>query len=266
MFWPLAIAAGVYLIYVLTLFFSQRRLMFPGAPPAPPVSLSEADMERLWIEVPQASCEAWFLPPAGGGSPHPAIIFAHGNGERIEEWAEPFQCFTAAGFAVLLVEYPGYGRSTGTPSQKVITRVMTRAVDVLADRSEVDPSRIIGMGRSIGGGAVCRIPGDRLAALVLTSTFTSTRAFALPFIYPPFAVLDPYDNLAALRAYSGPVLIQHGLRDETVPVTHARALAASTKRSRLQLDNCGHNNSPPDWRAFCRQVLDFLREQGIHSD
>ncbi|MCF8086371.1 MAG: alpha/beta hydrolase [Desulfohalobiaceae bacterium] len=259
----LLIVAGLYLAYVLALFLLQRRLMFPGAPPVPTEAPPDTNIQRLWIETRQASCEAWFLPPSQGEPPCPAILFAHGNGERMEQWAEPFQEFTAMGLAVLLVEYPGYGRSRGKPSQKVITEVMTLAFDTLAAREDVDPKGIIAMGRSIGGGAVCCIPPEKPAALVLSSTFTSVRAFSRSFLYPSFAVRDPFDNIAALRAYSGPVLIIHGRQDGTVPVSHARALAGAAARSRLLLEDCGHNDCPPDWSGFCIQVREFLRANHV---
>jgi hypothetical protein len=266
MLWALYTVVGLYLAYVLILLLLQRRLMFPGAPLAPSDAPPGANIERLWISTNKARCEAWFMPPPDREGPCPAIIFAHGNAERIEQWVMPFQTFTSMGFGVLLVEYPGYGRSRGKPSQKTISGIMTRAFDTLAARKNVDSQRIIGMGRSIGGGAVCRIPPDRPAALVLTSAFTSARAFARRFFYPPFAVLDPFNNIAALRAYYGPVLIQHGLRDETVPVSHARALARASGRSRVLLDECGHNDCPPDWSRFCEQVVEFLRTNNILVD
>ena len=266
MFFTFVIGAGLYLAYLLAIFLLQRRLMFPGAPPGPTEASPGTDIEQLWIETPQARCEAWFLPPSQGEAPCPAIIFAHGNGERMEQWAQPFQSFAAMGQAVLLVEYPGYGQSRGKPSQKVIAEVMTLAFDTLAAREEVDPKRIVAMGRSIGGGAVCCIPPERPAALVLTSTFTSIRAFSRCFLYPSFAVRDPFDNIAALRAYSGPVLILHGRQDGTVPVSHARALAGAAARPSLLLEECGHNDCPPDWSRFCSQVREFLRANRVLPD
>jgi len=263
MLWALYTVVGLYLAYVLTLVLLQRRLMFPGAPIAPSDAPPGVKIERLWIDTKKASCEAWFMPPPDREGPSPTIIFAHGNAERIEEWAVPFQSFTSMGFGVLLVEYPGYGRSRGAPSQKNITRVMTRAFDTIAAREEVDAERIIAMGRSIGGGAVCRIPGDRPAAIVLTSTFTSIRAFSRSFLFPSFMVFEPFNNIAALRAYTGPVLLQHGLEDETVPSSHAKALARASGRSRLLLEECGHNDCPPDWTMFCRQVREFLLTNNV---
>lgn len=266
MLWALYTVVGLYLAYVLTLFLFQRRLMFPGAPLAPSDAPPGVEIDRFWINTEKASCEAWFMPPPDRKGPSPTIIFAHGNAERIEEWVVPFQSFTSMGFGVLLVEYPGYGRSRGAPTQKNITRIMTRAFDTLAARKEVDAERIIAMGRSIGGGAVCRIPMDRPAAIVLTSTFTSIRAFAHSFLFPPLMVLDPFNTIAALRAYSGPVLIQHGLHDQTVPVSHARALARASGRSRVLLEDCGHNDCPPDWPKFCSQVWEFLQTNHVLSN
>ncbi len=263
MLWALVAIAGLYAIYVLALFFLQRRLIFPGAPPDWSGSPLPDDIKRLWIKTPLAHCEAFFLPPSTGETPYPALLFAHGNAEKMEQWIQPFRDFAALGLGVLLVEYPGYGRSHGTPSQSAITQLMTAAFDSLAAREHVDAGRIVAMGRSVGGAAVCRIPPDRPAALVLMSTFTSVRAFAVPFLLPPFTVLDPYDNIAALRSYSGPVLIIHGKQDRTVPVSHARHLARTTQRSRLVLHDCGHNDCPPDWSDFCRLVRDFLQANSI---
>ncbi|MEF8824302.1 MAG: alpha/beta hydrolase [Desulfohalobiaceae bacterium] len=266
MLWGLYTVVGLYLTYVLALTLLQRRLMFPGAPLAPSDAPPGVKIDRFWINTEKASCEAWFMPPSDREGPSPTIIFAHGNAERIEEWVMPFESFTSMGFGVLLVEYPGYGRSRGAPTQRNITRIMTQAFDTLAAREDVDAERIIAMGRSIGGGAVCRIPTDRPAAMVLTSTFTSIRAFARSFLFPPFLVLDPYNNIAALSAYTGPVLLQHGLHDKTVPATHAKALARASGRSRVLLEECGHNDCPPDWPTFCKQVREFLRTNHVLSD
>jgi fermentation-respiration switch protein FrsA (DUF1100 family) len=74
---------------------------------------------------------------------------------------------------------------------------------------------------------------------------------------PWFLVRDPFDNLAALGAFAGPVLIVHGERDAMIPVANARALHAAAKGSRLWLEpGCGHNDCPRPWATLHEFLVD----------
>jgi fermentation-respiration switch protein FrsA (DUF1100 family) len=240
----------------------QRSAIFP-APPAPrfDVFARTPGAERIVVPSGDGESEAWLLPPAPDTArPAPALIFAHGNGELVDHWAGEFDEPRRRGLAVLLVEYPGYGRSSGSPSRDSIARAMVAAYDALAARADVDARRIVGYGRSLGGGAVCDLARVReLAALVLESSFTSSRSLAWRFGLPPFLVRDPFDNLAALREFTGPVLVVHGERDEIIPVAHGHELARSAASSQLELLACGHNDCPRPWPALLR----FLTEAGV---
>jgi hypothetical protein len=73
-------------------------------------------MEVLRFEAAGASIESLFLPARDAGTgPKPLVIFAHGNTALIDDWLTALDGFRQRGVGVLLVEYPGYGRSTGTP-------------------------------------------------------------------------------------------------------------------------------------------------------
>jgi len=162
------------------------------------------------------------------------------------------------------VEYPGYGRSAGSPSQKSITQTFLAAYDALSNRKDVDPSRIILFGRSLGGGAVCALAARRpSAALILMSTFTSARAFAKRYLAPSFLVRDPFDNLAVVKNYPAPVLILHGRRDTVIPFSHGVELHRAARQGTLIAYEAGHNDCPPDWKVFWRHVRSFLRENKI---
>lgn len=244
-----------YLALVLGL---QRRAMYP-APPAPARSpaADRPGVETVWLK---GEVESGFLPARAGVAPHPVIIFAHGNGELIDFWVDAFGPLRDAGLAVMLVEYPGYGRSGGRPTQAGITGTMVAAYDHLVGRDDVDAARIVAYGRSVGGAAACALATRRpLAALVLESAFTSTRPLAWRAGVPGFLVLDTWDNLACLRAYPGPVLVLHGERDHIVPVSHARRLADAAGTGEPVLMPCGHNDCPRPWDA----ILDFLSRQGV---
>lgn len=201
--WIFAIAIVAYGAWLALLYFQQRAMLFPGAGMEPAARLGPPNgAETVWFEVDDARVEAWLLPatslPEEGNAP--AIIFAHGNAEFIDELADDFDALRDAGLHVLLVEYPGYGRSAGSPTQANMTAVFTEAYDWLAARPDVKAERIIGMGRSLGGGAITALSRQReLAAIVLQSTFTSVPAMARSFAVPAWLVRDPFDNESALR-------------------------------------------------------------------
>ena len=258
---------ALYVFYGAVLFFAQRRFIFPRhLVRTPPVDETVArGIERIWLTSRAGRTEAWLLAPETGADPAPAVIVAHGNTELIDHWAGETAALRRLGFAVLLVEYPGYGRSEGAPTQASATEAFVAAYDMLAARRDIDTERIVYLGRSLGGGVACALAAERPpAALVLISTFRSVNAMAAEkFFVPPIFARDPFNNLKTIGSYPGPVLIAHGTRDNLIPYSHGVALREASGRGRLITYEAGHNNCPPDWPAFWAEVERFLREEGI---
>ncbi len=251
----IAIALGVGVHY------AQTSLAFPHPPAsaAQPQELEIARGESMWFDVNGQRVEAWFLPARAGGAA-PLIIYTHGNGELIDFWAQAFEPIRAAGFHVLLVEYPGYGRSGGKPSERSITATLLAAYDRVAQDPRVDAARIVGYGRSMGGGAIAQLAARRpLAALILESTFTSLEDMIRAYHVPRWLVVNHFDTRQVLASFAKPVLLLHGTHDEVIPVAHVHALAAAAPRAELHLMDCGHNNCPPHWEL----LLSFLASNGV---
>jgi pimeloyl-ACP methyl ester carboxylesterase len=246
----------------------QRMMLFPrgliGKPPEQPPTV--AGLEKIWLDTSCGRVESWFIPADGeiGAGPFPVVIFAHGNGELIDFWPQQLSLFSEMGIGILLVEYPGYGRSEGKPTQRNITEAFITAYDTISKRDGVDTTRIVLFGRSIGGGAVCALAVRRpSASMVLMSTFTSVRWFAHKYRVPKCLVLDPFDNLSAVRTYQNPLLILHGRNDEIIPYEHGVALHKASPNSRMITYTAGHNDCPPDWNRFRNDIESFLKEARI---
>lgn len=257
----LGLVAAFLLASVAAVFYLQQFGTFP-APPAGAQraqALADAHGEALWLEVDGERVETWLLPGAAPG-PAPLLIYTHGNGELIDFWADRFEPLRAAGINVLLVEYPGYGRSAGRPSEPSITATMLAAYDRAAGDPRVDAHRIIGHGRSLGGGAVAQLAARRpVAALILESTFTSVTDVVRGYGLPDWLIIKRFDTRAVLDGYRGPVLIMHGVHDVNIPVSHAHALKAAAPNAALHLMPCGHNDCQPQWEL----VLSFLATNGV---
>jgi uncharacterized protein len=220
------------------------------------------------IELPVSfgKARAVFLRANGVEGRAPVAIYAHGNYETIDGNIRSMTELSALGIHVLLVEFPGYGGAAGSPSLASISEAMNAGYDWLVEQADVDSQRIVGIGRSVGGGPICELSQQRkLAAIVLYSSFTSIAVFARALWMPVVLVRDPWNNLLRLRDFRGPVLVFHGDHDEVIPYAHGQALAASAPNGRLITLACGHNDCNyfrPDHVFELRQWLDAsgLRE------
>jgi fermentation-respiration switch protein FrsA (DUF1100 family) len=267
----LLIAVLVYAGYCGLLFLLQRQIMFPRymIPTPSTVAHNIAGLQKIWLATKFGKVESWLLSPesASPSQPAPAVVFAHGNGELIDYWPQEMKPFTRMGVAVLLVEYPGYGRSAGSPNQESITEAFLSAYDLLTVRQDIDRSRIVLLGRSLGGGAVCALAAARpTKALILMSTFTNVRSFAVRYLVPKFMVRDPFDNLAVITSYDGPILIIHGKHDTIIPFSHGKKLHDAAPKSKFIAYDAGHNDCPPDWPVFWNDVESFLRDARVIQD
>jgi fermentation-respiration switch protein FrsA (DUF1100 family) len=184
----------------------------------------------------------------------------HGNGELADYWTGEFDEPRAWGVGVLLVEYPGYGRAPGAPSEKSITESVRALYAWAQNDPRIDPMRIVSYGRSLGGGAAARLAVDRkVGALILESAFTSVADFAARFLLPSFLIRDRFDTRTALASYRGPLLMIHGRLDTIVPIEHGRELSKLVPGATLRELSCGHNDCPRQWDT----IEVFLRDAGV---
>jgi pimeloyl-ACP methyl ester carboxylesterase len=256
------------LLYGLLLFALQRRIAFPGTMrPSPRASpTAPAGVTQIWLEASFGRVEAWFL-GAQDRVVAPTLVFAHGNGELIEDWRDPMGDVAVAGVNTLLVEFPGYGHSDGQPSRASIRETFDLAYDWLVSEAGVDTRRVVAFGRSVGGGAATDLARDReLSALVLQSTFSSTMRMAREMLAPGFLVLDRWDNARAVAEYAGPVLVMHGRADEVISFAHAETVVRARQGLAVTEIPCGHNDCLDAWPAIVGTLTAFLRTHGLLGD
>lgn len=257
----------LYLLYAGYFYLYQRTFLFPRhliAPPNPAPALP--GLEQIWLETSTGKVEAWYLSPLVGetSAPAPLLIIAHGNADLIDRWLEPVTPLRQMGAGVLLVEYPGYARSQGSPTYSSIRETFLLAYDAGIRLPQVDPTRILLFGHSIGGGAAGILAGERPSVgLILLSSFTSISALATDRWLPGFAARDPFNNLAAIQNYPRPVLIIHGKRDLTIAYHHGVDLYNAAQQGELISLDCGHAGCIEDWGQFWCGLTPFFAKTGF---
>jgi fermentation-respiration switch protein FrsA (DUF1100 family) len=223
------------------------------------------DYETVWLTTEDnVRIEAWYVPaPAARG----AVLLAHGNAGTISHRVDYAPLFHRLGYSLLLLEYRGYGRSEGTPSEEGTYADARAAWRHLTERG-FPPERIVLVGESLGGAVVARLAADeRPGALVLASTFVSVPELAAqlyPWLPARWLARYRYDTLEALDHVSSPVLIAHSREDDIVPFRHGERLFAAVKGPKAFLELAGgHNDGFLFTRDAWREALGRFLEQHI---
>jgi abhydrolase domain-containing protein 17 len=143
---------------------------------------------------------------------------------------------------VLAYDYPGYGASTGAPSEAGAYAAADAAYDYATRTLGIPPERIIIHGRSLGGGVAVDLASRRPSAgLVLESTFLS--ASRVGFGFRPF-VFERFNSVAKVSRIRCPTLVIHGQADPVIAFAHGRALFAALRvpKDSLWVPRAGHND------------------------
>jgi fermentation-respiration switch protein FrsA (DUF1100 family) len=244
--------AIAYVIVVVLAWKFQARLALPGirAPLPDPKSLGIALGEKIVVHTSDEELHGWFLPPnpaPPAGTTAPALMWFYGNGENIAGLSDVITRFQPPGTALVVLDYPGYGESTGSPSEDGLYRTADAAWRFLLNRAEIDRTRIAVYGRSIGSVPALYVASERpVAAIVVESPFTSIRAMArvhYPFL-PPFIITMSMDNETRVRHVYAPLMVVHGTADEIAPVQMGKAIAEEGHaRELLLIQGSGHNET-----------------------
>lgn len=269
----LTVTVAAYGMVVFFIWLTQDRLIyFPQTGGIASLTPAQVKLPFEELRIPTADGEtlaAWWVPaPASRG----AVLLFHGNAGSIADRIEYLPHFQAMRYSVLLVDYRGYGASSGKPSEQGTYLDAQAAWQWLTAGRGFKPGAIVLAGESLGGAVAAELAARvQPRALVLVSTFTSVPDLGGE-IYPwlPVRLISRYryDTMANLRNFHGPVLIAHSRDDEIVPFAHGERLFAAAPGDKAMLEmRGGHNDSflfsQPAW---VRAVGDFLAHHAVSAE
>jgi fermentation-respiration switch protein FrsA (DUF1100 family) len=265
LFMVLRIALGVYVGLTLLVFLMQARYLYY---PEREISADPSQVNLAYRDVMLDTADgekiaAWFVPAAHEGEAA-SLLFFHGNAGNIGDRLGSIQTFHELGLNVLIIDYRGYGRSSGKPTEKGTRLDAEAAWTYLTGELAIPPERIIIFGRSLGGGvAVSLAASHQPALLVVESSFTSTMDMGqrmFPLLPVRLLSRHRYDSVKTLKSVHCPVLVAHGPDDATIPFAHGRRLhAAANEPKQFVTLQGGHNEGGMDSdRAYQRLLSEWV--------
>lgn len=198
------------------------------APPEPYVSVSPTVKNEGRVDM-------WVLDPEEPADAVGTVLFFHGNGENLEtlRLSGKFEAIRNLGCTAAAIDYPGYGRSSGIPSEKSLAEAADAALEwIVRNRSEAP---VFVCGWSLGAGVAAGVAKRHdhvIHGVILLSPWT-TLADVASTRFPRFLVRmvlrDRYDSVEAVKQITTPVLVMHGTDDRVIPFSQGKQLAEKTQ-------------------------------------
>jgi fermentation-respiration switch protein FrsA (DUF1100 family) len=228
------------------------------------VRLSTDDGETLhgwWIPAPDGSRETG----PGGPATH-TLLFFHGNAGNVSGRLESVQQFHNLGLNVLIVDYRGYGQSTGSPSEAGLYRDAAACWAHLTAQRGIAPEDIVVFGRSMGGGpATWLATREQPGAMILESVFTNVPdvgAHHYSFLPVRALATNQFDNESRVPEIEAPTLHIHSRGDRVVPFELGRRVyeAAAEPKQFLEIQGNHNNGFLVSSESYLRTIDRFLEE------
>jgi uncharacterized protein len=247
----LAGVGAAYAIYGSLLFIRQSAIVFKPdrTLPTNPKSLG-LEFHDVYVEAGRgARVHGWWIP---GQSNSNLVLFFPGSIGNMSRELETFSFLLSLGASLMAIDYPGFGKSEGRPTESGCYRSAEAAWDFAVRVRGFPPQNIIIFGRSVGAAVAAWLAArHECAGLICHSGLTSVPEVAAQryrFFPSRWFCYIRFNTLRYIAACCSPVLVMHSEQDRVIPVRHGRLIfekAASPKRF-LPIIGDHYSN---DWQA-----------------
>ena len=257
------IALGYGIILLLAIALEDWLVYMPQRYPAGNWDTSDLAVEDVFLNSADGTrIHGWYVPCEDAIA---SVLFLHGNGGNITDWLpQLYYLHHKTQVNVLAIDYRGFGKSNGFPSEAGVLQDARAGRRWLAERQQIDEADIVLMGRSLGGGIAIQLAVElNPRALILERTFTSLpdAAFAqYPILPTKLLMRNRFNSLSAIRRYPGPLLQSHGTDDRIVPYDQGVAVfdaAPGTAKEFISVNGGTHHSPQPN--GYFQHLRDFLQ-------
>lgn len=255
------VVVAFYLAVIILLYLFQTWLIFyPGKlSKEHKFKLGPNDEEIFFATADDEQINALFFK----GTRPEVILYFHGNAGDLSGWQFVAEDFTSQGYSVFIIDYRGYGKSSGTISEEGLYKDAEAAYYYLINKKAFTPQSIIIYGRSIGSGvAVGLASRHRSRGLVLEASYASLGHLAnekFPMFFPGLYLTHKFNSLEKMEQIKCPVIFIHGQNDSLIPVSHAEKLFQKVQgKKRMVIIPRGQHNDLTSYAAYHETLKDVL--------
>jgi len=261
---------GSYLLLCSFGLLLQEKLIFL---PEPKISATpqciNLDYDDVWLlTADRVWINGWYL-PSPQSDKQPTILYLHGNAGNMSHCLDVVAAIHRLGLACLMIDYRGYGRSQGSPSEQGMYSDAATAWMWLRHRKGLRADQIVIWGFSLGGPVAAKLAeSTNPGGLILDSTFTSLKELGhrlFPTMPVSLIMRLNYSTSESLQNVRCPVLIVHSRKDNIVPFSFASELYATAGQPKRFLETDGEHNRgfQTAKRRYIRGIGKFLKEFGL---
>lgn len=210
--------------------------------------------EDVFFRLPDNTLlHGWWIKNNTNNGSYP-LVYSHGSGFNLAVGyrIDRYRTLLEMGYSIFVYDYPGYGRSEGSPTENNVYDSAVAAINWLRDNRSIPIQNITVLGRSLGGAPACKLASldPEPKALILLSTF-SKFADCISYAYPMYgwyiSIISGvrYDNRVLCGGYDGPTFMYHSNDDETSPISSAVelfGLIKSTIKTFCRLNGFKHDD------------------------
>jgi len=243
------IIGGIILIYLLAgwiFYANQERLLFRPVVISTETAL-KINQPHQEISIPINNEDTLHLTRfTTVSSAKGAVLYFHGNRQNVERYARFATIFTENGYEVLMMDYPGYGKSRGVITESKMYE-WSQIVYSIARKSYA-PSQLIIYGKSLGSGIAAQLAAKRDCRYLIAET----PYYDLPSVLSHYAPIYPFNLLmhfqfptyTYLQQVTAPVLLLHGTTDGVVAYKNSIRLSKVFKKGDqlITIEKGSHND------------------------
>lgn len=234
----------IYLIIGAVLYFAQKSILFDAKPVSKDYQFSfDQPYEELNLSFHNQNLNIVKFKPQI--QRRGIVLFFHGKTQNVEHYKKYPPFFVRNGYELWMIDYPGYGKSTGSPNEKIIYEEALLMYDVAS--KQINADSIVIYGKSLGTGIAAYLAANRSCKqLILEAPYYSIPCLAKHYapIYPVNLMIKySFPTHEYLKKVRAPITIFHGTDDQLIPFRHSKWLKEENGRINLvTLDKGNHNN------------------------
>lgn len=247
-------------IHAFFYFFQSNFLFYPQ--PITSQFPVNGNTEEVNIKTAENKLLHGWLCKTESQKPQKLIIYFGGNAEEVSHFIPVASEFED--WALLLVNYPGYGNSQGKPGEKSFFKAALEIYDYAVSREDIDGEHIVLMGRSIGTGSATYLANQRkVKGVVLFSPFESMRAVAqskFNFLFIDLILKHKFRSKKYAKKIAAPMLAFYGTEDRIIPPNHTKKLNNHWKgvSSTVEIRSHSHNDLLESQQVW-EKTIKFLK-------